>query len=76
MPPRPGPGYVCGMFHEKGPTLRELAEQALSSTDHGYDLLASKFDYTPFRTPDAMLERAAEVAKKKARAPGGRAPCR
>lgn len=44
------------MFHPQGPTLRELAEQALSSTEHGYDLLAPKFDYTPFRTPDAVLQ--------------------
>ena len=43
------------MFHPKGPTLRELAVQALSSTERGYDLLAPKFDYTPFRTPDAVL---------------------
>ena len=40
------------MFHAKGPTFWELAVQALSSTEHGYDLLAPKFDYTPFRTPD------------------------
>jgi ubiquinone/menaquinone biosynthesis C-methylase UbiE len=43
------------VFHPRGPTLRELAVQALSSTEHGYDLLAPKFDYTPFRTPDAVL---------------------
>jgi ubiquinone/menaquinone biosynthesis C-methylase UbiE len=48
------------MFHKKGPTLRELAIQALSSTDHGYDLIAPKFDYTPFRTPDPVLERVAK----------------
>lgn len=29
--------------------------QALSSTERGYDLLAPKFDRTPFRTPDAVL---------------------
>ena len=27
--------------------------QALSSVEDGYDLLAPKFDHTPFRTPDA-----------------------
>jgi hypothetical protein len=43
------------MFHPQGPTLRELLVQALSSTERGYDLLASKFDYTPFRTPEAIL---------------------
>ncbi|QNS07783.1 class I SAM-dependent methyltransferase [Streptomyces xanthii] len=43
------------MFTSQGPTLRELAVQALSSVEHGYDLLAPKFDRTPFRTPDAVL---------------------
>lgn len=47
------------MFHPSGPTLRELAVQAWSSTRRGYDLLAPKFDYTPFRTPDAILAPAA-----------------
>jgi len=44
------------VFHPKGPSFFELVEQALSSTERGYDLLAPKFDYTPFRTPDAILE--------------------
>ena len=44
------------MFHPRGPTFFELAEQALSSTRHGYDLLAPKFDLTPFRTPQALLD--------------------
>jgi SAM-dependent methyltransferase len=44
------------MFHPSGPTFWELAEQALSSTRRGYELLAPKFDYTPFRTPDAILK--------------------
>ncbi|GAA2614467.1 class I SAM-dependent methyltransferase [Streptomyces sp. LARHCF252] len=44
------------MFSPEGPTLRELAVQALSSVEHGYDLLAPKFDRTPFRTPDAVLD--------------------
>ena len=39
------------MFAPEGPTVRELAVQALSSVEHGYDLLAPKFDRTPFRTP-------------------------
>ncbi|MFI0975973.1 class I SAM-dependent methyltransferase [Streptomyces sp. NPDC021093] len=43
------------MFAPQGPTFRELAVQALSSVEHGYDLLAPKFDHTPFRTPDAVL---------------------
>ncbi len=45
------------MYNEQGPTFRELIEQALSSTVRGYDLLAPKFDLTPFRTPDAVVER-------------------
>jgi ubiquinone/menaquinone biosynthesis C-methylase UbiE len=36
--------------------VRELAVQALSSVEGGYDLLAPKFDYTPFRTPDRVLD--------------------
>lgn len=48
------------MFHPKGPTFFELARQALSSTKRGYDLLADKFDYTPFRTPDIVLEPVAQ----------------
>ncbi len=44
------------MFHPKGPTFHELAVQVLSSTQRGYDLLAPKFDYTPFRTPQPLLD--------------------
>ncbi|QNP66975.1 class I SAM-dependent methyltransferase [Streptomyces genisteinicus] len=44
------------MFTAQGPTLTELAVQALSSTRRGYDLLAPAFDHTPFRTPDAILD--------------------
>ena len=44
------------MFDPRGPTLVELARQALASTRRGYDLLAPKFDWTPFRTPDWLLE--------------------
>lgn len=48
------------MFHPRGPTFWELARQALSSTERGYDLLSRKFDFTPFRTPDIVLQTAAE----------------
>ncbi len=48
------------MFHPDGPTFWELARQALSSTTRGYDLLAPKFDVTPFRTPDAILRKSAD----------------
>lgn len=43
------------MFTAEGPTFLELARQALSSVERGYDLLAPKFDRTPFRTPDVIL---------------------
>lgn len=43
------------MFHPRGPSLFELAQQALTSTERGYDLLARKFEVTPFRTPDVLL---------------------
>lgn len=43
------------MFSPEGPSLRELAVQALSSVERGYDLLAPKFDHTPFRTPESVL---------------------
>lgn len=49
------------MFHPDGPTFVELLRQALASTEHGYDLLAPKFDHTPFRTPEPILEGAARV---------------
>ncbi len=43
------------MFSPQGPSLRELCVQALSSVERGYDLLAPKFDHTPFRTPESIL---------------------
>ncbi|MFE2011963.1 class I SAM-dependent methyltransferase [Streptomyces sp. NPDC059491] len=43
------------MFTPQGPSLRELTVQALSSVEHGYDLLADSFDATPFRTSDRLL---------------------
>jgi ubiquinone/menaquinone biosynthesis C-methylase UbiE len=36
--------------------VRELAVQALSSVEGGYDRLSPKFDHTPFRTPDGVLD--------------------
>ncbi len=44
------------MFSPQGPSLRELCVQALSSVERGYDLLAPKFDHTPFRTPETILD--------------------
>ncbi|MER7177305.1 class I SAM-dependent methyltransferase [Streptomyces mesophilus] len=49
------------MFEPQGPTLRELTVQALSSVEHGYDLLAPKFDHTPFRTPGHVLDAVTEA---------------
>jgi len=43
------------MFHKEGPTFVELMKQALASTERGYDMIAPKFDLTPFRTPDDVL---------------------
>ena len=37
--------------------------QALSSVEGGYDLLAPKFDYTPFRTPDPVLDATADALR-------------
>ncbi|MHC5704859.1 class I SAM-dependent DNA methyltransferase [Streptomyces tirandamycinicus] len=51
------------MFTSRGPTLRELAVQALSSVERGYDLLAPKFDLTPFRTPDRILDETADALR-------------
>ena len=51
------------MFSPQGPSLRELAIQALSSVERGYDLLAPKFDHTPFRTPDGILDATARALR-------------
>ncbi|QKG24246.1 class I SAM-dependent DNA methyltransferase [Actinomadura verrucosospora] len=51
------------MFSDQGPSLRELAVQALSSVERGYDLLAPKFDRTPFRTPDGILDATADALR-------------
>ncbi|MFJ6700239.1 class I SAM-dependent methyltransferase [Streptomyces sp. NPDC091272] len=52
------------MFAPQGPTLRELAVQALSSVERGYDLLAPKFDHTPFRTTEAILAPVTRVLRE------------
>jgi ubiquinone/menaquinone biosynthesis C-methylase UbiE len=49
------------MFSPQGPSLRELCVQALSSVERGYDLLAPKFDQTPFRTPESILGATADA---------------
>jgi SAM-dependent methyltransferase len=58
------------VFSPQGPSFRELCVQALSSVERGYDLLAPKFDHTPFRTPGAVLD--ATVEELAARGPFGR----
>jgi SAM-dependent methyltransferase len=52
------------MFSPEGPSLRELARQALSSVERGYDLLAPKFDHTPFRTSDPVLDAVASALRR------------
>jgi SAM-dependent methyltransferase len=47
----------------RGPSLRELAVQALSSVEGGYDLLAPKFDLSPFRTTDGVLDATADALR-------------
>ncbi|MGW7517972.1 class I SAM-dependent methyltransferase [Streptomyces sp. NPDC054796] len=51
------------MFTPQGPTFRELTVQALSSVERGYDLLAPKFDHTPFRTPARVLDAITETLR-------------
>ncbi|UBU08646.1 class I SAM-dependent DNA methyltransferase [Nonomuraea gerenzanensis] len=51
------------MFSPHGPSLRELAIQALSSVERGYDLLAPKFEHTPFRTPAPVLDATAAALR-------------
>jgi SAM-dependent methyltransferase len=51
------------MFSPQGPSVRELTVQALSSVEAGYDLLAPKFDYTPFRTTDGVLDATADALR-------------
>ncbi len=55
--------YPWPVFSPQGPSLRELSRQALSSVEDGYDLLAPKFDYTPFRTPDGVLDATADALR-------------
>lgn len=52
------------MFHPSGPTLKDLTLQALASTEHGYDLLAPRFDLTPFRTPAPVVKGVVDVATR------------
>jgi len=49
------------VFDPGGPTFFELMREALASTEHGYDLIAPKFDRTPFRTPDPVLAAMAKL---------------
>jgi SAM-dependent methyltransferase len=58
------------VFAPDGPTARELAVQALSSVEGGYDRLAPKFDHTPFRTSGRILDATAGALRP--RGPFGR----
>ncbi|MFJ3905347.1 class I SAM-dependent methyltransferase [Streptomyces sp. NPDC090025] len=49
------------MFSPEGPSLLELTRQAMTSVERGYDLLATKFDATPFRTSDRLLTAVADA---------------
>lgn len=49
------------------PTFLELARQALSSTQRGYDLLAPKFEQTPYATPIEWVKSA--LARVEERSP-------
>jgi len=51
------------VFSPQGPSLRELAVQALSSVERGYDLLAPKFDHTPYRTSGRVLDATAAALR-------------
>jgi ubiquinone/menaquinone biosynthesis C-methylase UbiE len=53
------------MFEKDGPTFIELMKQALQSTKGGYELLATKFNKTPFRTPDVIVEKTVEMIGEK-----------
>ncbi len=52
------------MFEKDGPTFIELMRQVLASTRDGYDMIAPKFDHTPFRTPEKILDAMDEVIGK------------
>ncbi|MBO8186124.1 class I SAM-dependent methyltransferase [Streptomyces sp. DW4-2] len=53
-----------GRVTTQRPTLPELARQALSSVQRGYDLLAPKFDHTSYRTPDDILAATTRALKQ------------
>jgi ubiquinone/menaquinone biosynthesis C-methylase UbiE len=57
----PSGQYPRQMFSPQGPSVRELCIQALCSVERGYDLLAPKFDHTPFRTPQNILDATAQA---------------
>ncbi len=52
------------MFQKDGPSTIELLKQSLSSTQEGYNLLASKFDNTPFRSDRLVLTEITQQIKK------------
>ena len=48
-------GRFSSVFHRHGKTFFEFFKAFLLPCDKAYDLIASKFNYTPFRTPDLIL---------------------
>lgn len=51
---------MFGRDGQTGPSFYDLCRQALSSTEHGYDLLAPQFETTTFCTPSELIEQALE----------------
>ncbi len=47
----------------RGPSTMELFIQATSSTKQGYNLLAPRFDATPYATPESFIARALQRAQ-------------
>ena len=52
-------------FSHGGPTFWEMMQQAASSTQRGYDLLAAKFDKSVFRTPECIVASMEESLKRR-----------
>ncbi len=55
--------YSWAVFSPQGPSVRELAVQALSSVEGGCDLVAPKFDGAPFRACDGVLDATAAALR-------------
>lgn len=49
---------MFGRDGQSGPSFYDLCRQALSGTEHGYDLLAPQFESTTFCTPTELIAQA------------------